>query len=55
MGAAVTWAPGSITVTQEWTTCLKDINLDFDAIPNTALALSVVALFTEDLMTIPDI
>ncbi len=53
MGATVTWAPESITVTR--TGPLKGVDVDCGKIPDAAMTLAVVALFAEGPTTIRNV
>jgi 3-phosphoshikimate 1-carboxyvinyltransferase len=55
MGATVTWAPESITVTRDPATKLKGIDVDCGKIPDAAMTLAVVALFADGPTTIRNV
>jgi 3-phosphoshikimate 1-carboxyvinyltransferase len=55
MGATVTWAPESITVTRDPATKLKGVDVDCGKIPDAAMTLAVVALFAEGPTTIRNV
>jgi 3-phosphoshikimate 1-carboxyvinyltransferase len=56
MGATVTWAPDSITITRDVaTTKLKGVDVDCGKIPDAAMTLAVVALFAEGPTTIRNV
>ena len=52
MGATVTWAPESITVTRDPSVRLKGVDVDCGKIPDAAMTLAVAALFAEGPTTI---
>jgi len=55
MGATVTWAPESITVTRDPNTPLKGVDADCLAIPDAAMTLAVMALFADGPTTIRNV
>lgn len=55
MGATVTWAPESITVTRDPAVRLKGVDVDCDKIPDAAMTLAVAALFAEGPTTIRNV
>ena len=55
MGATVTWAPESITVTRDPATKLKGVDVDCGKIPDAAMTLAVAALFAEGPTTIRNV
>lgn len=55
MGATVTWAPDSITVTRDPDVRLKGVDADCGKIPDAAMTLAAVALFAEGPTTIRDV
>ncbi|KAL9185535.1 hypothetical protein ACHAXT_003312 [Thalassiosira profunda] len=55
MGATVTWAPESITVTRDPNTRLKGVDVDCGKIPDAAMTLAVAALFAEGPTTIRNV
>ena len=55
MGATVTWAPNSITVTRDPATPLRGVDVDCGAIPDAAMTLAVMALFAEGPTTIRNV
>mmetsp|Transcript_24200 Transcript_24200/g.50718 ORF Transcript_24200/g.50718 Transcript_24200/m.50718 type:complete len:493 (-) Transcript_24200:219-1697(-) len=55
MGATVTWAPESITVTRDPDVKLKGVDVDCGKIPDAAMTLAVAALFCEGPMTIRNV
>lgn len=55
MGATVTWAPESITVTRDLNTKLKGVDVDCGEIPDAAMTLAVAALFAEGPTTIRNV
>eukprot|EP00978_Attheya_sp_CCMP212_P041446 scaffold237949_cov54-Attheya_sp.AAC.1 len=55
MGATVTWAPDSITVTRDPNTKLKGVDVDCGEIPDAAMTLAVAALFAEGPTTIRNV
>lgn len=55
MGATVTWAPDSITITRDKNTRLKGVDVDCDKIPDAAMTLAVAALFAEGPTTIRNV
>eukprot|EP00560_Eucampia_antarctica_P008980 CAMPEP_0197825316 /NCGR_PEP_ID=MMETSP1437-20131217/2413_1 /TAXON_ID=49252 ORGANISM="Eucampia antarctica, Strain CCMP1452" /NCGR_SAMPLE_ID=MMETSP1437 /ASSEMBLY_ACC=CAM_ASM_001096 /LENGTH=481 /DNA_ID=CAMNT_0043425257 /DNA_START=86 /DNA_END=1531 /DNA_ORIENTATION=- len=55
MGAKVTWAPESITVTRDPDTKLKGVDVDCGKIPDAAMTLAVAALFAEGPTTIRNV
>lgn len=55
MGATVTWAPESITVTRDPSTNLKGVDVDCGKIPDAAMTLAVAALFAEGPTTIRNV
>lgn len=55
MGATVTWAPESITITRDPATRLKGVDVDCGEIPDAAMTLAVVALFAEGPTTIRNV
>jgi 3-phosphoshikimate 1-carboxyvinyltransferase len=55
MGAKVTWAPESITVTRDKNTRLKGVDVDCGKIPDAAMTLAVVALFADGPTTIRNV
>lgn len=55
MGATVTWAPESITVTRDPNTKLKGVDVDCGKIPDAAMTLAVAALFAEGPTTIRNV
>ena len=55
MGAKVTWAPESITVTRDPSTKLKGVDVDCGKIPDAAMTLAVVALFADGPTTIRNV
>jgi len=55
MGATVTWAPESITVTREEGVTLRGVDVDCGEIPDAAMTLAVVALFAEGPTTIRNV
>jgi len=55
MGANVTWANDSITVTRDPNTKLKGVDVDCGHIPDAAMTLAVVALFAEGPTTIRNV
>jgi len=55
MGATVTWAPESITITRDLNTPLKGVDVDCGEIPDAAMTLAVAALFAEGPTTIRNV
>ena len=55
MGATVTWAPESITVTRDPSVRLKGVDVDCGKIPDAAMTLAVAALFAEGPTTIRNV
>ena len=55
MGATVTWAPESITVTRDPSTKLKGVDVDCGKIPDAAMTLAVAALFADGPTTIRNV
>jgi 3-phosphoshikimate 1-carboxyvinyltransferase len=55
MGAQVTWAPESITVTRDPSVRLKGVDVDCGKIPDAAMTLAVAALFAEGPTTIRNV
>ena len=55
MGATVTWAPESITVTRDPNVQLKGVDVDCGEIPDAAMTLAVAALFAEGPTTIRNV
>ena len=55
MGATVTWAPESITVTRDPSVKLKGVDVDCRKIPDAAMTLAVAALFAEAPPTIHNV
>jgi 3-phosphoshikimate 1-carboxyvinyltransferase len=55
MGATVTWAPESITVTRDPKIRLKGVDVDCGKIPDAAMTLAVAALFAEGPTTIRNV
>jgi len=55
MGATVTWAADSITVTRDPSVKLKGVDVDCGKIPDAAMTLGVVALFAEGPTTIRNV
>jgi len=55
MGAKVTWAPDSITVTRDPDVKLQGVDVDCDNIPDAAMTLAVAALFAEGPTTIRNV
>ena len=55
MGATVTWAPESITVTRDPATKLKGVDVDCGKIPDAAMTLAVAALFADGPTTIRNV
>ena len=55
MGATVTWAPESITVTRDPNIKLKGVDVDCGKIPDAAMTLAVAALFAEGPTTIRNV
>ncbi len=55
MGATVTWAPESITVTRDPSIRLKGVDVDCGRIPDAAMTLAVAALFAEGPTTIRNV
>jgi 3-phosphoshikimate 1-carboxyvinyltransferase len=55
MGATVTWAPESITVTRDASKKLKGVDVDCGKIPDAAMTLAVAALFAEGPTTIRNV
>jgi 3-phosphoshikimate 1-carboxyvinyltransferase len=55
MGATVTWAPESITVSRDPSTKLKGVDVDCGKIPDAAMTLAVAALFAEGPTTIRNV
>jgi len=55
MGAKVTWAPDSITVTRDPDVKLQGVDVDCDKIPDAAMTLAVAALFAEGPTTIRNV
>lgn len=55
MGATVTWAPESITITRDPSTRLKGVDVDCGEIPDAAMTLAVAALFAEGPTTIRNV
>jgi 3-phosphoshikimate 1-carboxyvinyltransferase len=55
MGATVTWAPESITVTRDPSVKLKGVDVDCGKIPDAAMTLAVAALFAEGSTTIRNV
>lgn len=55
MGATVTWAPDSITVTRDKDTSLTGVDVDCGKIPDAAMTLAVVALFANGPTTIRNV
>lgn len=55
MGATVTWAPESITVTRDPSIQLKGVDVDCGKIPDAAMTLAVAALFAQGPTTIRNV
>ncbi|KAL3770194.1 hypothetical protein ACHAWU_009134 [Discostella pseudostelligera] len=55
MGATVTWAPESITITRDPTVRLQGVDVDCGKIPDAAMTLAVAALFAEGPTTIRNV
>ena len=55
MGATVTWAPESITVTRDPEVKLRGVDVDCGKIPDAAMTLAVAALFAEGPTTIRNV
>ena len=55
MGATVTWAPESITVSRDPSTRLRGVDVDCGKIPDAAMTLAVVALFADGPTTIRNV
>jgi 3-phosphoshikimate 1-carboxyvinyltransferase len=55
MGATVTWAPDSITITRDSSVRLKGVDVDCGKIPDAAMTLAVAALFAEGPTTIRNV
>eukprot|EP00428_Durinskia_dybowskii_P057236 CAMPEP_0170320456 /NCGR_PEP_ID=MMETSP0116_2-20130129/60965_1 /TAXON_ID=400756 /ORGANISM="Durinskia baltica, Strain CSIRO CS-38" /LENGTH=485 /DNA_ID=CAMNT_0010573233 /DNA_START=81 /DNA_END=1538 /DNA_ORIENTATION=+ len=55
MGATVTWAPESITVSRDPSVRLKGVDVDCGKIPDAAMTLAVAALFAEGPTTIRNV
>lgn len=55
MGATVTWAPESITVTRDPNTPLRGVDVDCGKIPDAAMTLAVAALFAQGPTTIRNV
>lgn len=55
MGATVTWAPESITVTRDPDVRLRGVDVDCGKIPDAAMTLAVAALFAEGPTTIRNV
>ncbi|KAL7534606.1 hypothetical protein ACHAXR_005989 [Thalassiosira sp. AJA248-18] len=55
MGATVTWAPESITITRDPAVKLKGVDVDCGKIPDAAMTLAVAALFAEGPTTIRNV
>jgi 3-phosphoshikimate 1-carboxyvinyltransferase len=55
MGATITWAPESITVTRDPSVKLKGVDVDCGKIPDAAMTLAVAALFAEGPTTIRNV
>merc|ERR1712238_8812 len=55
MGATVTWAPESITITRDLSTPLKGVDVDCGEITDAAMTLAVAALFAEGPTTIRNV
>mmetsp|Transcript_77871 Transcript_77871/g.218218 ORF Transcript_77871/g.218218 Transcript_77871/m.218218 type:complete len:482 (-) Transcript_77871:83-1528(-) len=55
MGATITWAPESITVTRDPSVRLKGVDVDCGKIPDAAMTLAVAALFAEGPTTIRNV
>ena len=55
MGATVTWAADSITVTRDANVKLKGVDVDCGKIPDAAMTLAVAALFAEGPTTIRNV
>lgn len=55
MGATVTWAPESITVTRDPAVKLQGVDVDCGKIPDAAMTLAVAALFAEGPTTIRNV
>ena len=55
MGAKVTWAPESITVTRDPNTRLRGVDVDCGKIPDAAMTLAVAALFADGPTTIRNV
>jgi 3-phosphoshikimate 1-carboxyvinyltransferase len=55
MGAKVTWAPESITVTRDPDIKLKGVDVDCGKIPDAAMTLAIAALFAEGPTTIRNV
>jgi 3-phosphoshikimate 1-carboxyvinyltransferase len=55
MGATVTWAPESITVTRDPNVPLKGVDVDCGKIPDAAMTLAVAALFAQGPTTIRNV
>eukprot|EP00587_Corethron_hystrix_P005809 CAMPEP_0113316226 /NCGR_PEP_ID=MMETSP0010_2-20120614/11576_1 /TAXON_ID=216773 ORGANISM="Corethron hystrix, Strain 308" /NCGR_SAMPLE_ID=MMETSP0010_2 /ASSEMBLY_ACC=CAM_ASM_000155 /LENGTH=444 /DNA_ID=CAMNT_0000172879 /DNA_START=1371 /DNA_END=2705 /DNA_ORIENTATION=- /assembly_acc=CAM_ASM_000155 len=55
MGATVTWASESITITRDPATRLKGVDVDCGEIPDAAMTLAVVALFADGPTTIRNV
>merc|ERR1712071_361863 len=55
MGATVTWAPESITITRDPSIPLKGVDVDCGEIPDAAMTLAVAALFAEGPTTIRNV
>jgi 3-phosphoshikimate 1-carboxyvinyltransferase len=55
MGATITWAPESITVTRDPSVKLKGVDVDCGKIPDAAMTLAVAALFADGPTTIRNV
>jgi 3-phosphoshikimate 1-carboxyvinyltransferase len=55
MGATVTWAPESITITRDPNVRLRGVDVDCGKIPDAAMTLAVAALFAEGPTTIRNV
>jgi 3-phosphoshikimate 1-carboxyvinyltransferase len=55
MGATVTWAPDSITVTRDPGTRLRGVDVDCGKIPDAAMTLAAAALFADGPTTIRNV
>ena len=55
MGATVTWAPDSITISRDPTTKLKGVDVDCGKIPDAAMTLAIAALFADGPTTIRNV